>query len=45
MIYKQMIYTNENGPNEKNLINNISPNFKYYKDAIKWAEKIIINNK
>ena len=28
----------ENGPNKLNKINSISPNNKYYEDAMKWAK-------
>ena len=37
-------YLIENGPNEKNIINSISPKSKYYNEAMEWAEKYIKEN-
>ena len=35
-------YYIENGPNDLNKINSISPNNKYYEDAMKWATVIVV---
>ena len=34
----------ENGPNDFNIINSISPNHQFYEQALRWAEKYIINH-
>lgn len=34
-------YYIENGPNDLNKINSISPNNKYYEDAMKWAKNYL----
>lgn len=37
-------YYIENGPNELNKINSISPKNKFYEDALNWAEEYLGGN-